>query len=179
MDICKSCEQKRKIVNKHFHLCIKCNENRLHVNKTKNSVNIGKDTKANKTPFLRAKNKPKQKKSLFSKTYQETKSTKDKIKEDENFYRECFNMSDHRCEECNTPLPDEFEDSNGKVIARFRYSHIIPKSIAPELRHNTSNINHLCLECHGIWENGDKVNMSIFEENFKRFPNYLNKFINK
>lgn len=98
------------------------------------------------------------------------------LERDELFYLECFNNSNHKCEECNTSLPNEFRDADDKIIARFRYSHVIPKSIAPELRHKIENINHLCLECHNRWEHGDKSSMNIFAENLKNFPNYLSKF---
>lgn len=98
------------------------------------------------------------------------------LERDELFYLECFNNSNHKCEECNTSLPDEFRDTDDKIIARYRYSHVIPKSIAPELRHIIENINHLCLECHNKWEHGDKSSMNIFAKNLKNFPNYLSKF---
>jgi len=90
------------------------------------------------------------------------------IDKDEEFYKECFDQSDHRCEECGKRLNDEFRDDDGRVIARWRYSHIIPKSIAPRLRHIVLNINHLCLEHHEMWENGDKESMNIFEKNQER-----------
>lgn len=178
-ETCKKCGENRFIENKHFFLCRNCNKDRLRVNKDSNSLLRYIDTK-NKKQQLKTvvlKKKEPSKKSLFSLLSSKRKTTKEKILDDENFYLECFNLSDHRCEECNTQLPEEFSDSSGKVIARWRYSHIVPKSIAPELRHNTENINHLCLECHGKWENGNKAEMSIFESNFKRFPNYLNKYV--
>jgi len=99
-----------------------------------------------------------------------------KIDRDEAFYLECFNNSNHRCEECGCLLPDEFRDSEGRIIARWRYSHVIPKSIAPHLRHRIENINHLCLTHHSEWENGDKKNMRIFTENAQNFPEFLDKF---
>lgn len=101
------------------------------------------------------------------------KTTKDKIREDEDFYEECFNNSNHKCEECGKNLPTEFRDDNGKVLARYRYSHVIPKSIAPELRHEEININHLCLEHHQEWENGDKESMKIYLKNKARLPQYF------
>ena len=94
---------------------------------------------------------------------------------DEAFYEECFNSSDHRCEECRKQLPTVFRDEEGKIVARWRYSHVIPKSIAPHLRYVIENINHLCLGCHYRWENGDKSEMKIFTKNLLRFPNYLGR----
>lgn len=178
-ETCKKCGEKRFIENKHFFLCGNCNKDRLQLNKGSNSNLRYIDTKNKKQPLKKAilKKIEPSKKSLFSPMSIKSKTTKEKIQDDEKFYLECFNLSDHRCEECNVLLPDEFSDHNGKVIARWRYSHIVPKSIAPELRHNTKNINHLCLECHGNWENGDKKSMNIFKTNLFRFPNYLIKFV--
>ena len=82
---------------------------------------------------------------------------------DETFYEKCFNKSNHKCEECGEQLNTDFRDENGKVMNRWRYSHVIPKSIAPELRHNILNINNLCLKHHMKWENEDKKNMDIYE----------------
>lgn len=178
-ETCKKCGKKSFIENKHFYLCKSCNLDRLWLNKSNVSTFKYKDIVKEKQPLKTVilKKKELSKKSLFSPVLTKRKTTKEKIQDDEKFYLECFNLSDHRCEECSTRLPEEFSDISGKVIARWRYSHIVPKSIAPELRHNTENINHLCLECHGEWENGNKFKMNIFEGNLKRFPNYLNKFV--
>lgn len=95
----------------------------------------------------------------------------DLIKEDEDFYEKCFNScKKHNCEECGKMLPEIFRSFSGKVIAKWRYSHIVPKSINKNLRHDEKNINHLCLNCHQRWENGDKKNMNIYEKNKKKFP---------
>lgn len=151
---CKKCGQKKRIVNKFFGLCYYCNKNRLKQTKpptTKKNFNYG-----------------------FVKNFVSTKkTTKQKIKEDEEFYEKCFNASNHKCEECGKQLNTEFRDINGKVINKSRYSHIIPKSISEELRHSINNINHLCLLHHIQWENGDYKNMNIYKTNKKRFPNYF------
>lgn len=176
---CKSCRESRDIVNSHFQLCLKCNSVRLKMSKGDIQPKVYKYIPKIKES-LRGEKKPlreKGKKSLFTNILPKQKTTKEKIDLDEVFYEECFNNSDHKCEECEIPLPDYFRDSNNKVVARWRYSHIIPKSIASELRHTVSNINHLCLECHGEWENGDKLKMKIFADNYKKFPNYLNKLV--
>ena len=70
-------------------------------------------------------------------------------------------------------LPKDFRDEDGKVMYRARYSHIVPKSIAPELRHDENNINHLCFTCHQKWDFGNKKEMRIYDENRNKFPNYL------
>ena len=73
----------------------------------------------------------------------------------------------------NNKTKDEFLDPSGKVNARYRYSHIIPKSISPELRHSIDNINHLCMSCHQKWDFGDKKSMKIYPKNKAKFPGFL------
>lgn len=177
---CRECRQDLPIVNQFHKLCLTCNNIRLHGNK------YGKqyDKAVFKIARIKTRNKP-SKSLFFTPTPDSKKSEKisfwqnaekdkvDKIAKDEAFYEKCFNSSDHKCEECGVELPDIFRDENGKVVARWRYSHIIPKSIANELRHNVDNINHLCLQHHKEWENGDKKSMKIYGKNAKKFPNYL------
>lgn len=146
---CSKCNQDRYIVNKHFNLCFICNQVRLQENQLLNK------------PVYRIKHLDK---SI-------TKNTNTKILEDEQFYEQCFNNSNHTCEECGVPLPTVFRDESGKIAARYRYSHILPKSIYPELRHSIENINHLCLIHHIQWDHGDKTSMKIYSLNCKKFPN--------
>lgn len=166
--ICSCCQLPKKIVNSFFKLCLVCNIARLNNNKPKKEK-----------VYAPIKTKPKNvvKMDHSIKEVQPPHKANDKIKADEKFYEECFNLSNHVCEECGEKLPDSFRDQNGKIIARWRYSHIVPKSIAPELRHNTDNINHLCLKHHEEWENRNKVNMKIFAKNLLLFPQFLSKFI--
>lgn len=169
---CRECKEIKEIKNKHFKLCLKCNNIRLYGNPY---GKVYKDINNNKNNKIPSKNKINQKKSLFTSNTNIHQSKKRTIDRDEEFYEKCFNNSNHRCEECNKELPDSFRDSEGKIIARYRYSHIIPKSIEPSLRWILKNINHLCLECHGMWENGDKKNMRIYKKNQKRFPYFFTK----
>lgn len=167
--ICNNCNKEKHIVNKHYNLCLSCNKERLNSTKPQGGESM---------PYISvsrlktAKNKNKGSVS-FVKNFVPKKNKSDKIREDEDFYKECFDNSEHLCEECNTQLPTTFRDENGKIIARWRYSHIIPKSIAPELRHSLKNINHLCLKHHMEWENGVKERMKIFLKNKLRLPNYF------
>ena len=85
----------------------------------------------------------------------------------------CFNQSNHKCEECGKQLPTEFRNEEGKIIARWRYSHIVAKSIAPELRHDTNNINHLCLDHHTQWDFGNKDEMKVYTKNAQKLPKYF------
>lgn len=154
MEYCKDgCKEGRFIVNKHFGLCHTCNNIRLHGNK------YGKPKK--------------QVKQYASVGGRRTGKSIVAIMADEAFYEECFNACKvHECEECGGRLPRIFRNA-GKVIAKWRYSHIIPKSIAPHLRHVLKNINHLCFDCHQEWENGNKKEMKIYKKNQENFPNYL------
>lgn len=164
---CKECNGSKPIVNKHFGLCLECNNIRLHGSK------YGKQhkfTNTKRTPLRTRQNKNK---SLFSNLEPKQKASVKRLSQDEAFYEACFSKSNHRCEECGKRLPTEFRDAEGNVNARWRYSHIVAKSIAPELRHNEENINHLCAEHHTQWDHGDKKAMKIYEENSKKFPQYF------
>ena len=140
---CKKCGSKY-VVNKFHQLCDRCNKERLHGNK------FGKTYK----------HSPKNKSGLKL-----SKNASHKIKVDEEYYEKIFNMKPNLCEECLCQLPQEFRDSEGKVIARWQYSHILPKSTYPEHRHNLMNMNRLCLKHHEKWENGDKKSMRIWKGN--------------
>jgi hypothetical protein len=122
-------------------------------------------------PLRSRKNKAK--KSLFSNVEATPKKNIKRLAEDEAFYQECFDLSNHKCEECGVQLPTEFRNDEGKVNARWRYSHIVAKSIAPELRHDTNNINHLCLKHHTQWDHGDKKSMKIYDGNKGRLSRYF------
>jgi hypothetical protein len=169
----------RKVVNSHFKLCDIHNQERLKASKTSKIDRVCYTIDKGKKP-IRIKEKGKNKEnrgSLFVNDNVKVKITSNNLIKDEEFYLECFNLSDHKCEECGCDLPTNFRNADGKVEARYRYSHIIPKSIAPELRHNVDNINHLCLVDHQEWENGNKVGMKIFAKNLEKFPNFLNRLV--
>ena len=165
---CKECGSKY-VTNKWFKLCSGCNNIRLHGNKYGKPI----EYKETKRKSLKASNN----KRIIDKgkvtKKEKTFKINEKIVKDEVFYEKCFNQSNHKCEECSKSLPNEFRDEDGRVMYRARYSHIVPKSIAPELRHNEDNINHLCVECHQKWDFGNKKEMTIYAKNRVRFPNYL------
>ena len=165
---CKNCNTEKNIINKHFGLCLECNNERLHGSKYGKTYTV---SKKEIKPIRARKNKAK--KSLFSNVKATPKKSVNRLAEDEVFYEECFNMSNHKCEECGKQLPTEFRDEEGKINARWRYSHIVAKSIAPELRHDTNNINHLCLAHHTQWDHADRKNMKIYNSNKERLPRYL------
>lgn len=157
---CKKCGENLPIVNKWFGLCKDCNNERLHGSK------YGKQ-------YKHTQSKRKSLKSDLNSSFawdmmQENKPSLEKVsmyEKDNEFYKKCFDTFNHKCEECGVKQPKEFLDSNGKVNARHRYSHIVPKSIAPELRHELENINDLCLKCHTKWEGPDKAEMKIYKTN--------------
>jgi hypothetical protein len=153
---CSNCNLKLRLVDKVLKLCKDCKKETLDKSKNKK----GKYTYIKRNSFYN-----------YSKN---NVSKNNRILKDEEFYEKCFNScSLHMCEECGLKLNDKFRDNDGKIINRFRYSHIIPKSIASNLKYSLYNINHLCLKCHSNWENGDKKSMRIFPKNKKRFPQYL------
>jgi hypothetical protein len=169
---CKNCNQSLHIVNKHFKLCADCNNMRLHGSKFGKQYNSTKvERKPLRTNVRRLKSDSNRMNHVI--VGAKPKTTKQKISEDEAFYEQCFNLSDHQCEECGCNLPTDFRDEDGRVTARWRYSHIIPKSIAPNLRHDINNINHLCITDHQEWENGDRESMKIYKNNKKAFPNFF------
>ena len=92
------------------------------------------------------------KKPKYTKIKPVSKKMQEMHKIDQEFYREIWNSRAHYCENCNKYLGDEFEN-NGKPIALYRYSHIIPKSVYPFLRHYPKNIKLLCLQCHTNFDN--------------------------
>ena len=87
---CKGCNDSKSIVNKHFGLCQECNNIRLHGSKYGKTYTISnKDIK----PLRTRKNKAK--KSLFSNVKATPKKNIKRLAEDEAFYEECFNLSNH------------------------------------------------------------------------------------
>lgn len=178
-DICKLCGDKKVIANKHFHICLECNNQRLHGSKYGKQHTFNSKKKEQRRTSLKENIKIERLSHKVDKGFKELNKeirVNKNIVLDELFYEECFNNSNHKCEECNTDLPTRFRDEEDMVIARWRYSHIIPKSIAPELRRDIRNINHLCIEDHQKWDFGDQAtrrSMKIYEKNQKLFPNYL------
>jgi hypothetical protein len=145
---------------------MQCNNIRLHGNKFgKQYKNVIKTNKP-----LRTKQRSKIKRINRKLN---TPKRKSMLELDEIFYEQCFNSSNHLCEECGKNLPTIFRNDSGRIVARWRYSHIIQKSIAPQLRHDIENINHLCLQHHQQWETGDKENMRIYKQNRKKFPQFF------
>ena len=92
---------------------------------------------------------------------------REQIRKDEETYEQVFYCKPPFCDNCHRKLNDIFRDENGMVIARYQYSHIVTKASEPRLRNNPKNMNRLCLNCHHIWEFGDRTTMRIYESNQK------------
>ena len=143
---CKECDS-IYIANKFFMLCNTHNRERLNSNA---STKTSKKRKPVKT--TRKKNKT-------------------MLQKDNEFYQLCFDkfeLDGHRCENCGINQPTDFRDGDWKIIARHRYSHIVPKSVSSKLRHNLENINDMCLSCHNDWdflEDAEKEKMHIYKSN--------------
>tara|TARA_R110002050_G_scaffold47847_4_gene111440 strand:- start:1030 stop:1548 length:519 start_codon:yes stop_codon:yes gene_type:complete len=172
MTNCKKCNENKHIVNKHFGLCQGCNNERLHGSQFGKQYKHTREAPKSLTSKLnRLKHDVKQ--GVKPKKIKSSEIRNNRIKQDEEFYEKSFNQSNHKCEECGSQLPKEFRGPDGKVNARWRYSHIVAKSIAPELRHNLDNINHLCIEHHTQWDHGDKASMKIYKKNASKLPRYF------
>jgi len=169
---CKECEKEKPIVNSFFKMCRECNYKRLEDRKSSKMNTLRRtERKSLKTKETRLKRNV-----GAGERVSRNKGGKKPLKNfdlDELFYEKCFHNSDHKCEECSKNLPTEFKDDAGRVISRFRYSHIVAKSIAPELRHDLNNINHLCHECHFKWDFQDRKNMKIYSKNKSKYPQFL------
>ena len=85
--------------------------------------------------------------------------------ENEKFYRWCWENKPHICEECMRPLYH--------YTATY-VSHILTRGAHPETAHDPRNVNILCFNHHGQWENGSRENMRIFLGN-KRTIEQLKK----
>lgn len=78
-------------------------------------------------------------------------------KKDQEFYKECWEKSNKKCEECGVWL--------GLVMKPEFISHIESKGAYNHFRHDIRNYNILCLEHHTQWETGDRENMKIYPKN--------------
>lgn len=171
---CSKCNASvEKYANAHHKLCMTCNNQRLQSNKQLKQYKYpSKDKKSSKAKEKRIVRKVKEGERVRVKSGGRRMGKQYEV--DNAFYEQCFNScSEHKCEECGEELNTEFLNADGKVAYRARYSHIVQKSKAPELRHDINNINHLCFNCHFKWEFGDKKSMKIYNKNTKKFPQFF------
>jgi hypothetical protein len=163
---CKGCKESFWITNKTRHLCSSCVFKLNHGGKSREEVYKERRSTSNK------KKVKKNKRKVPTKILQI-------IERDERFYEYIFNNSEHKCEECGCNLPDTFRSYEGKVVARFQYSHILTKGAYQKFRWHKLNWNRLCLDDHEKWERGDRKSMKIYKKNIslvqeiKENPNNL------
>lgn len=97
------------------------------------------------------------------------------IREDEKIYEFLWNHRLHFCEECGAYLGHEFRDEDGRIIDRYRYSHMLGKKRWPMFRWTVENFNLLCFNCHNKWESGDRTKMKIWGKNKKTMDKLIKK----
>jgi len=71
------------------------------------------------------------------------------------WYKEMWKKSSKRCMEC------------GLRILHFHpmfISHIITKGSFPQLRHHPENFMIYCMNCHQMWEFGERKKMKTYQE---------------
>jgi len=159
------------VTNKKYCLCDNCNFIRLH---GKNKFEYELDKQRNKSIVKKKKS------SVISNLKQERiDKRKEELRLDEEVYYEVFCSQPNKCAECETELPDIFRDSNGFVIDRYQYSHILSKGAYPEFRRNKKNFNRLCQRDHTRWESGDRENMKIFKMNQEIIQELFDEQISK
>lgn len=76
--------------------------------------------------------------------------------ENERFYRYCWDLYPHICEECMRPLTQ---------FSATYISHIRTRGAFPEAAHDVRNVNILCFKHHNQWETGNRKAMRIYPGN--------------
>lgn len=143
---CTKCNKSLPIANKKYNLCFDCNFKRLHNGLSPRQYYYVKQKESSLKRF---------------------KKTKNDIEKMEEVYEQVFNNKPPFCEECRKPLSKIFRNSKGKVVDKFRFSHILPKSIYSKYKYNSLNFNLLCFDCHATWENGSRHSMRIWKQNIQ------------
>lgn len=165
MEMCDGCGLVRPIVNNKHCLCNECNWKRLHPQEEAKTYQLKRTPLKPSTTPLKRSNIP---------LRQRSKKAPNTLKLDEQVYEQVYlkAIQNHtcECENCNVALDPRFRDEEGRVVQRFRYSHILTKGAFPEHRYNVLNFNFLCYNCHQIWEfggNKGRIQMKIFVKNEK------------
>lgn len=87
--------------------------------------------------------KPKKKYTIpkvSKKRQKKLEEQKELLKLDEEFYKEVWAASPHKCQNCDCKLP--------KTPYNWMFHHLLEKRNYPQFRHIPENIMILCLECH-------------------------------
>lgn len=88
---------------------------------------------------------PKQKKQyvipkVSKKRQKKLQDQKVLLEKDEEFYKEVYAASPHKCQNCDCKLP--------RNPSNFMFHHLLEKRNYPQYRHVPENIMILCLTCH-------------------------------
>lgn len=87
--------------------------------------------------------KPKKKYSIpkvSKKKQKELREQRAILKKDEEFYKEIWSASPHKCQNCDCSL--------GKTPYNWMFHHLLEKRNYPQFRYIPENIMILCFECH-------------------------------
>lgn len=88
-------------------------------------------------------------------------------------YMKVWDSRPHYCEECGMFLGDH-SPREAATQHKYVFSHILPKSVYPRLRHVQENFNLLCLKHHNMWENRvTQKLMNIWVSNKERIVKLL------
>lgn len=87
--------------------------------------------------------------------------------ENERFYRYCWNIYPHVCQECMKPLHQ---------YSAVYISHIKTRAGFPIMAHDVRNVNILCFQHHNQWENGDRKRMRIYRGNLRIIDQLINEY---
>lgn len=91
--------------------------------------------------------KPKKKYTIpkvSKKRQKKLEEQKELLKLDEEFYKEVWAASAHKCQNCDCKLP--------KTPYNWMFHHLLEKRNYPQFRHTPENVAILCLECHSKCE---------------------------
>jgi len=166
------------IVNKKYNLCENCNHIRLHnetqfeaqIRKTNFNISLRKAEQKMKDNINKERSivTPKKKRVDHSKSDATRLKRQEVLKKDQFTYMLLWLSRPHECENCGSPLPEDFLDDEKNINAIWQYSHILSKGSHIEFRYEPRNFNRLCFKCHELWEFApieEKKKMKIYEPN--------------
>lgn len=87
--------------------------------------------------------------------------------ENERFYRYCWDLYPHICEECMRPLTQ---------FSATYISHIRTRGAFPEAAHDVRNVNILCFKHHNQWETGNRKAMRIYPGNVQTIEQLIKEY---
>lgn len=93
-------------------------------------------------------------------------------------YKIVYERAKGRCEQTGDVVyPTEFEAPDGKVLAPWRFSHVLTKEAYPEARHDPENIMYLSSkELHTSWEHGGEEDRKKLDKIWQRYLQMKKKY---